>query len=252
MNNKVFKCSVDGYKNIIKGLRSQDYIEFKKVDNNLICSVADGHSSEYFTYSLEGAKLACRASIEILERYIDKDLNLIKEELKKYNIQKLIYDKWLELVKKHYYTKKPLMFKTEYLRYSTTLLAVLYTNDFILYLKIGDGNIIVKENEIYKKIINVKSNNHVVDSFGRTDAYKNMNYYIENKNEGISNIIIFTDGYENSFDNDLDMFKNLDNTILRYNKSVFSRWQLMNSYPSYLKYLTKNKSKDDISILYLM
>ena len=42
------------------------------------------------------------------------------------------------------------VFKIEYIKYSTTLLSVLITDSFILYLKLGDGDIVLKSKDEYK------------------------------------------------------------------------------------------------------
>ena len=48
----------------------------------------------------------------------------------------------------------PNVFKIEYIKYSTTLLSVLITDKFILYLKLGDGDIVLKSKDEYKYVIN--------------------------------------------------------------------------------------------------
>ena len=100
---------------------------------------------------------------------------------------------------------------------------MLVTDRFRLYLKIGDGNIIIKDDTEFKDVLETRKSD-TVDSLGRIDSYKNIMYYIDDEiNKYKENIIIFTDGYEQSFDNKNELYKSLNDTIYMYNKSVFSR-----------------------------
>ena len=76
-------------------------------------------------------------------------------------------------------------------------------------------------------------------------------YIIEENKKDISDIIIFSDGFENSFISYNDMIENIDKTILAYKKSVFSRYILEKNYEKYLKNLSENNSLDDISIIFV-
>ena len=66
----VFDKSVVGYKNIIKNKSSQDYLKVEKLQDGLICTIGDGHSSDFFTKSGEGAKFACEVTVDTLKKYI--------------------------------------------------------------------------------------------------------------------------------------------------------------------------------------
>ena len=67
MDFYILEKSVTGYKNLIKNKQSQDYLKVEKISNGLICTIADGHSGDYFINSYKGAKFACEAAIEILK-----------------------------------------------------------------------------------------------------------------------------------------------------------------------------------------
>ncbi|WP_042273060.1 protein phosphatase 2C domain-containing protein [[Clostridium] dakarense] len=206
----------------------------------------------FFEYSSDGSRIACVSAIGVLEKFIGKSFNEVKKELEENNIQRLIYDKWMDLVNEHYKNINPIVFNTQYIKYSTTLVTTLITNEFRLYLKIGDGDVVTKSKDSYKKILETK-NKEVVDSLGRFEAYKNFIYYIEKNDESnkLDYIILFTDGYGNSFINEKILFQSLGKTINQYNKSVFSRWMLYKNYKGDLSKLSKAVSKDDISIIYI-
>ena len=252
MKYNIFKSSVIGYKNLVKGSESQDYIDYKEDDKYIICSVADGHSTDFFKHSLEGARFACKASIEVLSENFDMDIKKLKEKLINYEIQKQIDIRWRSLVEEHYKKNYPNVFKIEYIKYSTTLLSVLITDKFILYLKLGDGDIVVKDKNGYKIPINTRSN-LTVDSLGREYEYKHIMYKIEEieVKEDI-NIALFTDGYSNAFKNKNDLFCSIENTLQKYNKSIFSRFMLLNTYADHLNNISKNITYDDISIVFIL
>lgn len=252
MKFNIFKSSVIGYKNLVKGYKSQDYIDCKEDEKYIICSVADGHSTDFFKHSLEGARFACKASIEILSENFDMDIEKLKQKLVNYKIQKQIDIRWRSLVEEHYKKNYPNVFKIEYIKYSTTLLSVLITNKFILYLKLGDGDIVLKSKDGYKCAIETR-NNLTVDSLGREGEYRHMMYSLEKieKKENIS-IALFTDGYSNAFKNKIDLFNSIENTFQEYNKSIFSRFMLFNTYVNYLNNISKNITHDDISIVFIV
>lgn len=248
MGYEVFSEKITGYKNLIKGIGPQDFIQYISQNDVLICSVADGHSTSFFRYSNRGAKLACKSSIEVLKKYINKDINELKINLNNYNIQREINDRWIELVDNDYKSFNPIVFKTEFIKYSTTLLSIMITNDYILYLKLGDGDIILKKDGIYNKLIKTKPKG-IVNALGKSNVDENIYYYID-KND-FDNIIIFTDGYENSFTNDKQLFSDLENTIQEYNKDIFSRNILIKGYKKHLNDLSYLTTKDDSSIVYI-
>lgn len=252
MKFNIFEKSVIGYKNLVKGYKSQDYIDYKEDDKYIICSVADGHSTDFFKYSLYGAKFACKASIDVLSENFDMDMNMLKEKLINYEIQKQIDSRWRLLVEEHYKKNHPNVFKIEYIKYSTTLLSVLITDKFILYLKLGDGEIVLKSKDEYKCVINTR-NDLTVDSLGRSDEYKNIMYSLQKIDEKENiNIVLFTDGYSNAFENKIDLYNSIENTLQKYNKSIFSRFLLFNTYDNYLNSISKNITHDDISIVFIV
>ena len=209
MRFNVLGNSVTGYKNLVRGSKSQDYIDYKEEDKYIICSVADGHSTPFFKHSLDGAKFACEASIDVLSENFDMDIEKLEEKLINYEIQKKIESRWRSLVEEHYKKNYPNVFKIEYIKYSTTLLSVLITDSFILYLKLGDGDIVLKSKDEYKVVINTR-NNLTVDSLGREGEYRHImyslekieeNYLIENLVSKLSDIIEHGGwSYEKGFD----------------------------------------------------
>lgn len=262
MKFDVFFSSVTGYKNKIKGKSSQDYLKIKKVDNGIICAIGDGHGIERCKYSYKGSEFACDACLEILEnlyneikfvRYEDLEytINYMKKEEK---IQKLIQERWREYVLSHYKTKIPNVYNVDYVLYGTTLIGSLITDNVKVYIQIGDGNIIEYKNKF--NLIKYNKNSKVygvLNSMYLDDAYKyiDLNVSINDINT-IDSIVIFSDGFINSFRTYEELNNSLRATIKEYRKNVFSKYNLEKEYKKYLEYLTINKSKDDISIIFIM
>ena len=72
-----------------------------------------------------------------------------------------------------------------------------------------------------------------------------------NYEKSIRNIIIYSDGYENSFISYKSMVNEIDNTLIKYNKNIFSKMKLEKNYDKYLSSLSENGSLDDISIIFV-
>ena len=250
MNFYILEKSVIGYKNMIKNRSSQDYLKVEKINEGLICTIADGHSGDFFTQSHKGSKFACEAAINVIKKYVSKDINEIDYLLENKVLQKEICDEWRFLVNCDIEKNLPRVFKYNYFKYGTTLLAVLLTEQYILYIKLGDGDILLKKDKQLQKILQ-SYNTKLVDCIAEDEAYEKIIYKIEENKKDISDIIIFSDGFENSFISYNDMIENIDKTILAYKKSVFSRYILEKNYEKYLKNLSENNSLDDISIIFV-
>ena len=251
MKYEIFSSTIVGYKNKSKNNKSQDFVDYKKIDKGVICAIADGHSTRFFEYSDQGAKFACKVSVDILEQYIYKSKEEVEGLLQEGIIQKEIHIKWMDMVNNHYKNNNPKVFKTEYIKYSTTLISTIITENLTLFLKIGDGKIILKKNDVYESILET-DNKSIVDSLGRFDSFNNIHYKIDKSNiYNNDNIILCTDGYNNSFSTDMELFASLEKTINKYDKSIFSRYLLYREYKKYLYHLSKNYSLDDISIVFI-
>lgn len=250
MKFSVFSKGAVGYKNKIKNKPSQDYFKIEEIRDSLICTVADGHSGDFFTYSHKGSKFACEAAIKVIKKYIDKDINKIESLLEDKQIQIDICNEWRALVDEDMKGYLPVVFKKNYFKYGTTLLLAIITEEYILYLKLGDGDILIKQDNYIKRVLPLYKK-YIVDCLAEEKAYDKMIYKIMKYEKGISNIIIYSDGFENSFNLYSDMVYEINNTLLKYNKNIFSKMKLEKNYSKYLSELSKNVSLDDISIIFV-
>ena len=246
----VFDRSIVGYKNIIKNKTSQDYLKVENTGESLICTIADGHSSDFFTQSYLGAKFACEGAIYVLKKYINCDINKMTILLKNKTIQQEIYEKWRELTFLDMKEKLPNIFKFNFLKYGTTLLIILINKDYILYMKLGDGNILINENNKINKIL-PDCKKDIVDSMPQYKSYEKVQYKIQSNKNNITDIVMFSDGFEKSFICYDEMIKDIKNTMNAYKKNVFFRYNLEKNYSNYLEDLSKKKGFDDISIIFV-
>lgn len=250
MRFSIFSKSVVGYKNKIKNKSSQDYLKFENINNGVICVIADGHSGDFFTNSHKGSKFACEASIEVLRQHKDDDIDQIKILLENKTLQMKICDKWRALVEQDMKDSLPVVFKHNYFKYGTTLLIVMIKDDYIFYLKLGDGDILIKQDNNIKRALPYYKQN-IVDCLAEEKAYEKMICKVMNYEKSIRNIIIYSDGYENSFISYKSMVNEIDNTLIKYNKNIFSKMKLEKNYDKYLSSLSENGSLDDISIIFV-
>lgn len=250
MKFSVFSESIVGYKNEIKNKASQDYLKFKNINNGIICTVADGHSGDFFINSHKGSKFACESAIEVLKKYENLDINKMKSLLEDKTLQIEICKQWRVLVGEDMKNSLPRVFKYNYFKYGTTLLLVMIKDDYILYLKLGDGDILVKQDDNIKKILPYYKNN-IVDCLAEEKAYDKMIYKILPYEKDISSIILYSDGFENSFISYKSMINEINNTLIKHNKNIFSKMSLEKEYDKFLTRLSQNGSLDDISIIFV-
>lgn len=262
MKYDIFSSNTVGYKNKLKNKGSQDYLIHKKLENGVVCAIGDGHGIRRCKYSYKGSEFACKACVDILtdlysniENLDDDTLETVIKELKENkSLEKNIQNKWREYVIDHYKSKIPNVYDVDYVLYGTTLIGVLVTNSIKLYLQIGDGDIVEYVNDFnlvdYTKENKVKG---VLNSMYLDDAYKYMDLKIDIvKKLKVDSIVLFSDGFTNSFTNYKGIDDNLKYTINQYRKNVFTKYNLKKTYKKYLDNLSVNNSKDDISIIFIL
>lgn len=246
----IFNASVTGYKNLVKGFGSQDFSIYKEYENYIFCAVADGHSSSRFKYSHIGSKLACEATLNIVKSYLDdKEIDLFIEDFENKKILFKIKSKWRSMVYQDFYKRNFKAYKLDYVQYGTTLTFVVLLEKNIVFFNLGDGGILVKRKASYKSIF--ENNNYkIVNSLAQDRCEEKMQYKILDRCDEFE-MVVFTDGFINSFDNTHKFESQLDKTFKIFNKNVFTRMNLEKTYSKYLEKLSKYGSFDDISVIFI-
>jgi serine/threonine protein phosphatase PrpC len=176
---RIIGSSIRGASHIRTNLSNQDALNWKPENGTgtrCILAVADGHGSKKYFRSDVGARLAVETACEVCESFIrdysGKDSGSVQDLKFRDVIGREIVRKWQERVRDHMQQNpfsqdeqnllvrkpanetKPEGDKIRYrppggledsnytIPYGTTLLAVIVTEKFLLYLQLGDGDII--------------------------------------------------------------------------------------------------------------
>ena len=160
----VFGASVTGAAHVLKKMPNQDAIYWKSGDGfPFALALADGHGSEKYFRSGTGARYASEIAVAELEEFAQafnepiSNVPLFQHLVKQ--LPARITDKWRakiaeDLQAAHFFTDEewqrfdngralPETPRDPLLSYGSTLLTVLVTPFFILYLQLGDGDIVL-------------------------------------------------------------------------------------------------------------
>ncbi|MGQ9493870.1 MAG: PP2C family serine/threonine-protein phosphatase, partial [Anaerolineae bacterium] len=210
--------SVVGAVHIREGKPCQDAIQWEEGDTFAILAVADGHGSKHSPYSDQGAQIAVEVAVDLLSglyrqsRSSSLPLSTLKHYMEEQLPQALVRA-WIERVKKHHATvsrheeppKQDLLVK-----YGSTLLATLLAQDFLLFLQLGDGDILVVADDGAVRPL-PKDERLIADettSLSTPHAWREMRVgWILTPDESPALVLLSTDGYANSFVSQQDFLK---------------------------------------------
>jgi hypothetical protein len=218
-----------------KNLPNQDYGNFYQPNENslpIILAISDGHGSAKSFRSDRGSRFAVETAMELLKGLVDQESD--RENIpavKDYVNDKLpqrIVSTWkkkvdedlknqdftseeLENLEKEEGTKVRQSLENhkeerKYVVYGATLLAVLVTEDYNLYLQLGDGDILTVERNTTIRPIDKGENLIANETYSL--CMKDSGKYIEKRFRTYTKeskrpmIIVCTDGYANSFNSE--------------------------------------------------
>jgi len=176
---RLIYSSAHGAKHILENKPNQDRIIFSPSPDSgatlpIILAVADGHGANIHFRSDRGAQMAVDSAIEVCKKLEDSSFNSLKDTKIKEWLCRDIYRKWLEYVQRDIESspfseeeknllqskmtepKTPSIVpdKKDVIAYGSTLLTTVIHETFILFIQLGDGDILVinKDGSIDKPI----------------------------------------------------------------------------------------------------
>jgi hypothetical protein len=229
-------ATVQGHFHERNGLKNQDAVRLKNpggADEPLFVAVADGHGNSRSFRSDRGSALAAECAVRVLQHLIRKHrhapLSSIRRQAK-IRWMRALLDAWRAAVRADLmahpfspiefaaFPESPPVIKpgmemptTAYLAYGATLIVVAVTRRYILYVQLGDGD-----------ILTVAADGHVSRPLKRNHqffanetaslcthhAVREFQVCVEPIRAGApAMIMLSTDGYANCFGNDDDFFK---------------------------------------------
>jgi len=221
MKWEIIGKSVQGALHKRKESRCQDKILWEIFGSSAVLAIADGHGSERSPKSDIGASLAVSVANTVLKEFsnsISADTSLsISKRLSEYEIPRHIVEGWKKVVKENHMigTKEKQSLQPIsggnveedfFVQYGSTLLAVLATDRFVYFFQLGDGDMLVVEEDgsVYSPI---PKDEHLI--FSETTSLCLPKAWEEVRTafrviESVAPtlILVSTDGYSNSFKND--------------------------------------------------
>ncbi|HEX7207235.1 MAG TPA: PP2C family serine/threonine-protein phosphatase [Nitrososphaeraceae archaeon] len=234
----VYGKSLKGAIHSRSGYSNQDSIQWKQSDvsNTIIMSIADGHGSDMHFRSKVGAQFAVKTAVETLfELFHNQPLEINNvsqvKDIIRYSIPRLLVHNWMDRVQnhveKHPFSKNEIdlilknkgslilekIINNPKIAYGSTLLTAVITKNYFIFFQLGDGNILIVDND--KNVRNMFStrNNDLdekpsIESIIHTESLCMDDSWLEFKT-GIYDfhalkpklILLSTDGYYNSFNN---------------------------------------------------
>ena len=233
---RVLGHSVRGAAHFRSGLPNQDAIHWLPATRTgppLILTVSDGHGSAKNFRSDVGSDLAVRQTAWLIQDLLDgqpdpANLSAIKRTAEERLPQEIVRQ-WQEAVAS-YHRKTPFtsaelraleeekglearrkVEATPRLAYGATILCVLVTTDFILYLQLGDGDILTvsEAGEVQRPLRkDARLFANETTSLCTEDAWRDVRFRFQTIfGAPPALIMLATDGYANSFVNDTAFFK---------------------------------------------
>ncbi len=268
-----WRCSgktVRGASHVRAGLPNQDALWWSPESGAgppLILAISDGHGSAKSFRSHIGANFAVEQATKQIKNFVlennQRDRPAVQKQLPKIIVSQWLkavnlhiqevpftHEEWALLEKKEGATARDAVVNRPSLAYGATLLAVVVTEEFILYLQLGDGDILC------------------VDSYGKTtrpftlderlianqttslcieDAWREVRVRLVPHSENSpALILVSTDGYSNSFRSETDFLQIGQD----YQEMIRSRGMdfVVQQLPNILSDTSQQGSGDDITL----
>jgi len=279
----VYSKSVEGASHSRTGFSNQDSIRWKQshTSNTVVMSVADGHGSDIHFRSKVGSQFAVKIAVETLfdlfhNQPIEIDNVFQVKDIIRYSAPRLLVHNWIDRVQyhvqKHPFSnseidlilkkKGPLILEkivnNPKIAYGSTLLTAVITKNYFIFFQLGDGNILIVDNDqnvrcMFSNKNSDSDDNSSIESIIHTESLCMDNSWLEFKT-GIFDfqalkpklILLSTDGYCNSFSSESGFLKIGLDYLALLEKFGFS--YLSKNLCNILKQTSLEGSGDDITL----
>jgi hypothetical protein len=210
--------SVRGAVHERNGLPNQDAIHWlpdSGLGSSIVLAVADGHGSARYSRSHIGARLAVESSTQLVEEFLNSQtdaghLSLIKDTTEEW-LPRALVRKWVELVVEHLNSDPLEESEQSVVAYGATLLVAAVTEQFALYLQLGDGEILTvsESGEVTRPLTrDDRLFGNETTSLCAPEAWRDFRVSFQPFVQSPPALILLsTDGYPNSFRDESGFFK---------------------------------------------
>lgn len=185
---KIVSASVNGASHEKSGQPCQDFHSWKVIDGEiLIVGVADGAGSALF--GDEGSKLAVQTAIKRLSDLIDKS---------KFSDDSYLHNILIDALKSAKTTiEDKAQSENKAIRdFATTLILLIATDELVSAIQIGDGAVIVKEDDIIATLTKPRYREYINETEFLTSVTDFDDLKIEIKRCPIKDLAIMSDGLQ--------------------------------------------------------
>ena len=259
---KAISACVQGASHKRQNLECQDSCKIDVLENGyIILAVADGHGSSSCPRSKQGSQFAVETFCLILKDLLlrNNDLSSISSYLTREGDTTLaikIEQEWKDRVFRDYWGFESGSIETTadekglFKKYGTTLLGVVISDELLFSFQVGDGNIVIVDDDKVQpliepdKILGVETH-----SLSRKNAWIKAKTSLIMRNPQHQNdllIIVSTDGFINSFASQND-YNFACNSYLQ-NIKEYGLEEVEKSLPSWLDETSELGSGDDITL----
>lgn len=163
---KIFLACKRGRSHIATGKVCQDYCVAKKItDGIFVVAVADGHGGDDYVKSDIGSQEACNSVVKLAKKYSSLDSLNFSCKWTSPEIKEELFDVWQTAVLANYRSENPDAKDSDadiIKKYGTTLLFALVTKRYIILGQVGDGAILLFNNQNQSQLF--KRHNPKTDS----------------------------------------------------------------------------------------
>ncbi len=272
----VFGSSVQGASHLRTNVPNQDAIDWlawhSRDQQFITLALADGHGNARYFRSGTGAQQAVAVAKTLLKelgRVYSQSQNLaVLKEMAEQQLPQILVRQWNDAIDQQLaaapFTAQELeklnpdfqarLTNNPRLAYGTTLVAALLTQTFILYLQLGDGDILTVDEAGHVAnaplVIDPHLTGNTTTSLCMTDAWRFVRTYLQPLSEHTpAMIMLSTDGYANSFEEKagfLAAAKDIFAIVREESDSGVS--SLRANLPDWLRATSDGGSGDDISV----